>query len=109
MKVEDLFASAREAVLGNPPSCAIAMIGYNMSSNYFGNLIEEAESVLQNIKMPRDSLPLYLDQAFQFSSYGMFRQFPKEAQNIIISATDNFRARYEPLLKRLETISPSAA
>ena len=102
MNKEDLFASAKQTVLGQPPACKIALIGYNIANNYFGNLIIEAESVLQKIEMPRTNLVIYLSKAFEFSSYGGFKQFPIETQTVISQCTDNFRTRYEPLLKQLE-------
>ena len=102
MNKEDLFASAKQTVLGDPPTCKVALIGYNIANNYFGNLIVEAESVLQKIEMPRMSLTIYLTKAFEFSAYGGFKQFPPETQTVIVQCTNNFRARYEPLLKQLE-------
>ncbi len=101
MQKQDLFAQAKETIFGCPPKCRIALIGYNVAVNYFSSLIAEAEPVLQDIVPPQRNFQTYMRNAFEFSSYGAFRQFPAESLAMLRQCADNFRARYEPLLERL--------
>ena len=101
MNKEDLFAQAKAVIFGNPPECRIALIGYNVAVNYYSSLIAEAEPVLQDIEKPTRHFRTYLQNAFEFSSYGAFRQFPKESFIALKDCAENFRTRYEPLLERL--------
>lgn len=98
---EETFAQAKAIIFGPPPDCRIALIGYNIAVNYYSNLIDEAEPVLQEQAQPALYFKTYLENAFQFASYGAFRQFPAESFNALKQCADNFRARYEPLLQRL--------
>lgn len=95
----ELFAQAKETIFGHPPQCRIALIGYNVAVNYYSSLIVEAEPVLQKIAPPKRHFYTYLKNAFEFSSYGAFRQFPAESLAALKQCADNFRARYEPLLE----------
>ncbi len=99
---EELFAHAKEDVFGIPPDCRKALIGYNMAINYFEYLVEEAEPVLQQIEAPRHTLRMYLENGFRFSDYAALRNFPPETIQAIEDATNNFRERYEPLLRKLK-------
>lgn len=101
MQKQDLFAQAKEKIFGHPPKCRIALIGYNVAVNYYSSLIAEAEPVLQKIAMPQRHFPTYMRNAFEFSSYGAFRQYPAESLATLRQCADNFRARYEPLLEGL--------
>lgn len=101
MQKQDLFAQAKETIFGRPPQCRIALIGYNVAVNYYTSLITEAEPVLQDIVPPQRHFQTYMRNAFEFSSYGAFRQFPAESLAALKQCAENFRTRYEPLLERL--------
>ena len=97
---EELFANAKNDVFGAPPDCHKALIGYKMAINYFECLVKEAEPVLQQIEAPRHTLSLYLKNSFRFSDYAALRNFPPETIAAIEEAANNFRVRYEPLLRK---------
>lgn len=98
---KDLFAGAKKTIIGSPPQNGLEMIGYRIASNYFEPLIDEAEPILLGLEVPRKSFDLYLKNAFDFSSYSGFGNFPPETRNIITSCTTRFRKRYEPLFNKL--------
>lgn len=102
MTKEELFANAKEAVFGPAPSCKMACIGRNMAVSYFGPIIEDAEAVLLDMRVPHIGFETALQNAFTFANDAVLKPFPAQAREAVQACADNFRARYEPLLKELE-------
>jgi hypothetical protein len=98
MNKEELLAAAKEEIFGPVPSCKMAQIGRNMAVSYFDSLIEDAEAVMLDMRMPHIGFETVLQNAFTFSSD---ERFPEETQAAAQKCTDNFRTRYEPLLEEL--------
>jgi len=102
MKKEELFAAAKKEIFGEIPRCPMAQVGRNMAINYFGKLIEDAEAVMLDMRMPHSGFDIMLNNAFTFSNDSVLRAFPDETKDALRWCADNFRSRYEPLLKELE-------
>lgn len=102
MKKEELFAAAKNEIFGEVPSCPMAQVGRNMAINYFGKLIEDAEAVMLDMRVPHNGLDIALNNAFGFASDSALSAFPDETKKALQECADNFRSRYEPLLKELE-------
>lgn len=101
MTREELFANAKEAVFGPIPSCKMARIGRNMAISYFDAIIEDAEAVMLDMRMPHNGLYVTLEKAFKFYNDLAMTAFPDETKAAIKACNDNFRARYTPLLQEL--------
>ena len=98
MRKEELFANAKAAIFGPEPSCKMAQVGRNMAVSYFSPIIEDAEAVLLDMRVPHIGFETALQNAFTFSSD---ERFPEETQAAVQECADNFRSRYEPLLEEL--------
>jgi hypothetical protein len=101
MTKEELFANAKEAVFGPIPSCKMARIGRNMAISYFDTIIEDAEAVMLDMRVPHGGFDVMLLNAFNFYKDAALSAFPDETKAAIKACNDNFRSRYEPLLEEL--------
>lgn len=101
MTKEELFANAKEAVFGPVPACKMARIGRNMAISYYGTIIEDAEAVMLDMRMPHNGFDITLQKAFKFYSDLAMTAFPDETKAAIKACNDNFRARYKELLEEL--------
>lgn len=102
MNEEDLFAAAKMEIFGEEPTHPATKIGRNMAINYFAPIIRQAEAVQIGVSMADGILATTLRNAFTFSDEKVMDYFPSETQQAIAEYTGNFRARYEPLLKKLD-------
>lgn len=102
MNEEDLFAAAKLEIFGEEPTQPATKIGRNMAISYLGPIIRQAEAVQIGVRMPDGILATTLRNAFTFSDEKVMDYFPPETQKAIAEYTSNFRARYEPLLKKLD-------
>jgi hypothetical protein len=102
MNKEELFAAAKTEIFGEIPHCPMAQVGRNMAINYFSPLILEAESVMLDMRVPHSGLDVMLKNAFSFSNEVVLTAFPDETKEALKLCADNFRSRYEPLLKELQ-------
>ena len=101
MTKEELFANAKEAVFGPVPMCKMALIGRNMAISYYDTIIEDAEAVMLDMRMPHGGFDIMLRKAFNFYNDLAQSAFPEETKAAIKACNDNFRARYNPLLEEL--------
>ena len=101
MTKEELFANAKAAVFGPVPACKMARIGRNMAISYYDVIIEDAEAVMLDMRMPHNGFDVTLEKAFRFYNDFAMTAFPEETKAAIKSCNDNFRARYEMLLEEL--------
>lgn len=106
MQKEQLFADAKRSIFGEAPTCELAVVGYNMAVNYYGSLIADAETAMENPMTAPAHLPLVLRNAFEFSSYGAIQILPEKTLKTLQRCADNFRARYQPLVEALDVRAP---
>lgn len=102
MNEEDLFAAAKLEIFGAEPSHPATRIGRNMAISYFDPIIRHAEAVQIGVSMPDGILATALRNAFTFPDDSVMDYFPTETKEAIVEYTGNFRARYEPLLEKLD-------
>lgn len=72
-----------------------------MAVAYFGPIIEDAEAVMLDMRVPHIGFETALQNAFTFANDVSQQPFPEETLEAVQICTDNFRARYEPLLEEL--------
>lgn len=101
MNKDELFAAAKADIFGPEPECPMAMVGRNVAKSYFEKLIEDAEAVMLDMRVPNIGFDVMLRNAFKFDRDLAIGAFPDEAKAAIVACNDNFRSRYAKLLKQL--------
>ncbi len=101
MRKEELFATAKADIFGQNPECPKARVGRNIAINYFGRLVEDAEAVLLDMRVPHGGFVNMLQNAFGFSTDPVMQNFPRETLEAVRACENNFRARYQPLMEEL--------
>ena len=101
MNKEELFAAAKDEIFGVSPACPMARVGRNMAISYFNPIIEDAEAVLLDLRVPHSGFATTLLNACKFYDAMTETPFPPETIQAVKRCQDNFCARYDTLLKEL--------